>query len=106
MRTLRLVLLFLLIAVSAGARAQMVGGTISGQVVDAGGAALARAEVLIRNDETGSERKFLTTDSGEFSAPSVAVGTYTVSVSCNGFAPLDRTGITVTVGQNVQRRLA
>lgn len=106
MRTLRLVLLFFFIAVSIGAQAQMVGGTISGQVVDAGGAALARAEVLIRNDETGSERKFLTTESGAFSAPSVAVGTYTVSVSCNGFAPLERTGITVTVGQNVQLRLA
>ncbi len=91
---------------SPGARAQMVGGTISGNVVDPAGAAVARAEVLIRNDETGSERKFTTAESGIFSAPSIAVGTYTVSVSRDGFAPLSRTGIALTVGQNVQLHLA
>ena len=76
---------------ASGAKAQMVGGTISGDVVDPAGAAVARAEVLVRNDETGSERKFLTAESGIFSAPSVSVGTYTVSVSRDGFAPLSRT---------------
>src|SRR5580658_5102381 len=89
----------------SGAKAQMVGGTISGDVVDPAGAAVARAEVLIRNDETGSERKFTTAESGIFSAPSIAVGTYTVSVSRDGFAPLSRTGISLTVGQNVQLHL-
>jgi Carboxypeptidase regulatory-like domain len=108
MRTLRLVFPYLLflIAVAPSAPAQMVGGTISGEVVDAGGAVVAQAEVLIRNDETGSERKLLTGESGTFSAPSVAVGVYTVSVSRDGFAPLERTGIAVTVGQNVQLHLA
>src|SRR5580698_6569300 len=53
----------------SGAKAQMVGGTISGDVVDSAGAAVGRAEVLVRNDETGSERKFTTADSGTFSAP-------------------------------------
>jgi hypothetical protein len=86
--------------------AQMVGGTISGNVVDSAGAAVARAEVLIRNDETGSERKFTTAEGGAFSAPSVPVGVYTVSVSREGFAPLTRTGIGLTVGQNVQLHLA
>ncbi len=62
--------------------------------------------MLIRNDETGSERKFITAESGTFSVPSVAVGTYTVSVSKDGFAPLNRTGIALTVGQNVQLHLA
>jgi hypothetical protein len=106
---LRFGLLFALAALvihTHGAQAQMVGGTISGDVVDPAGAAVARAEVLIRNDETGSERKFTTAESGIFSAPSVAVGTYTVSVSRDGFAPLSRTGIRLTVGQNVQLHLA
>jgi hypothetical protein len=84
----------------------MVGGTISGVVVDPAGAAVARAEVLIRNDETGSERKFTTAEGGVFSAPSVPVGVYTVSVSRGGFAPLTRTGVGLTVGQNVQLHLA
>jgi Carboxypeptidase regulatory-like domain len=108
MRTLRLVFLYSLslLAFASSARAQMVGGTISGEVVDASGAAVAGAEVHIRNDETGSERKVLTPESGTFSAPSVAVGVYTVSVSRDGFAPLERTGIALTVGQNVQLHLA
>ena len=109
MRELRLALpnclLSILILIAPGARAQMVGGTISGDVVDPAGSAVARAEVVIRNDETGSERKFVTADGGAFSAPSVAVGVYTVTVSRDGFAPLSRTGIGLTVGQNVQLHL-
>ena len=110
MRKLRLVLsnylLSILILLAPGARAQMVGGTISGDVVDPAGSAIGGAEVVIRNDETGSERKFVTAEGGNFSAPSVAVGVYTVSVSRDGFAPLTRTGIGLTVGQNVQLHLA
>src|ERR1700761_8665956 len=97
---------FILLFGTLTARAQMVGGTISGEVVDPGGAALTGAEVVIRNDETGSERKFVTAQSGTFSAPSVAVGVYSVVVSREGFSPLTRTGISLTVGQNVQLHLA
>jgi Carboxypeptidase regulatory-like domain len=106
MRALRYWSFSVLIALTPWANAQMVGGTISGDVVDPGGAAVARAEVLIRSEETGSERKIVTAESGTFSAPSVAVGVYTVSVSRDGFSPLNRTGITLTVGQNVQLHLA
>ena len=105
MRLVRYCLISILIAVAPWAKAQMVGGTISGDVVDPAGSAVAQAEVLIRNDETGSERKFVTAEGGTFSAPSVAVGVYTVSVSRDGFAPLSRTGIALTVGQNVQLHL-
>jgi hypothetical protein len=110
MRDLRLALpirlLSILILIAPGAKAQMVGGTISGDVVDPAGSAVARAEVVIHNNETGSERKFVTEEGGSFSAPSVAVGVYTVTVSRDGFAPLSRTGISLTVGQNVQLHLA
>jgi len=106
MRLLRYWLFPVLLAFAPWAKAQLVGGTISGDVVDPGGAAVSRAEVLIRDEETGSERKVLTAESGTFSAPSVAVGAYTVSVSKEGFSPLNRTGIALTVGQNVQLHLA
>jgi hypothetical protein len=105
MRVLHYCLFSAIVAVAPWAKAQMVGGTISGDVVDAGGAAVARADVLIRNEETGSERKIVTAESGVFSAPSVAVGVYTVTVSRDGFSPLNRTGIALTVGQNVQLHL-
>jgi len=102
---LRYCLFAILSVLAPHAHAQMVGGTISGDVVDPAGSAVSRAEVVVRNDETGSERKFVTTESGTFSAPSVAVGVYTVSVSRDGFAPLNRTGIGLTVGQSVQLHL-
>ena len=66
--------LLALVWCAPGAMAQMVGGTIAGEIVDPAGAAVGRAAVLIRNDETGGERRFLTADSGAFSAPSIPVG--------------------------------
>ena len=106
---LRYCLFSTLVAVAlcrSGAKAQMVGGTISGDVVDPAGAAVARAEVVIRNDETGTERSLITEANGAFSAPSVPVGTYTVAASHDGFAPLTRTGVALTVGQSIELHLA
>jgi hypothetical protein len=86
--------------------AQLVGGTITGDVVDSAGASVSRAEVLIRNDETGGVRHLETSSSGTFSAPSIPVGVYTISVSRDGFAPLKQTGIGLTVGQSINLHLA
>ena len=86
--------------------AQMVGGTISGSVVDPSNAPLDQAKVVIRNEETATERNLTTAADGTFSAPSIAIGVYSVSVEKDGFAPLKRTGITVAVAQHVQLRLS
>ena len=96
----------LLFAFAPPSSAQMVGGTIAGEITGPGGAAIAQAEVVIRNQETGGERRITTTDTGAFSAPSIPVGVYTVSVVRDGFAPLERTGIEVTVGRSIQLHLA
>ena len=80
--------------------AQVVGGTISGTVTDATGAAIPNAQVLVYNDETGNERKLITAPDGRFSAPSIPVGNYTVSVNAEGFATQSRTGVPLSVGQS------
>jgi hypothetical protein len=90
--------LFIPIAVHA----QIVGGTLSGTVTDATGAALANAQVLVHNDETGSERRLTTAPDGRYSAPSIPVGTYTVTAQLPGFSAARRTGIPLTVGQSRQ----
>ena len=82
------------------AKAQVVGGTISGTVTDATGAAIAGAHVLVHNDETGNERRLLSGPDGRYSAPSVPVGTYTVRVAADGFSEQTRTGIPLSVGQS------
>jgi len=103
---IHLVFLFAVLAGSGWiSRSQMVGGTIAGSVVDPSNAPLDQVKVVIRNEETGMERNLTTGSDGTFSAPSIPVGLYSVSVEKDGFAPLKRTGITVAVAQHVQLRL-
>jgi hypothetical protein len=102
----RLLFLFITLLLTAPlAHSQLVGGTIAGDVVDPGNATLGGVSVLIRNEETGGERRLITAADGTFSAPSIPVGVYTVSVSRDGFSPFKRTGITLTVGQSIHLHL-
>ena len=88
------------------AHTQVVGGTISGSVIDSTGAAIPNAAVLVRNDETGNERHLQTGPDGRYSAPSIPVGTYTVTVNASGFNDQSRTNIALSVGQSQNISLA
>jgi len=101
-----LILSLAFLTMSTFLRAQLVGGTIAGEVVDPNNAAVAGAKVQIRNEETGGVRELVTAQGGAFSAPSIPVGRYTISVDQDGFAPLKRTGIELTVGQSIEVHLA
>src|SRR5580698_210038 len=101
-----LILSFAFLTLSTYVRAQLVGGTIAGEVVDPNNAAVVGAKVQIRNEETGGVRELVTAQGGMFSAPSIPVGRYTLSVDQDGFAPLKRTGIGLTVGQSIEVHLA
>ncbi|HEY6374779.1 MAG TPA: carboxypeptidase-like regulatory domain-containing protein [Edaphobacter sp.] len=98
---LLIVVLFLIAALTT-LHAQVVGGTLSGTITDPSGATLINAQVLVHNDETGNERRLTTGSDGRYSAPSVPIGTYTITVQLDGFAPQHRTGIPLTVGQSKQ----
>jgi hypothetical protein len=80
--------------------AQVVGGSIAGLVTDISGAAISGAKVVIHNTETGTERTLTTGSDGRYSAPSLAVGSYTVAVSREGFGAQQRSGVVLTVGQS------
>ncbi len=99
-------MLIALLTYPTGGRAQVVGGSIGGSVADAAGAVVPNASVLVRNQNTGTERRLRTDGSGQFSAPSIPVGTYTVTVQSAGFAPLERTGIALAIGQSITLPLA
>ncbi|HEY6413523.1 MAG TPA: TonB-dependent receptor [Edaphobacter sp.] len=95
--------LLLFFALSAlHAHAQVVGGTLAGVITDETGAALSNVAVLVHNDETGNERNLNTGPDGRYSAPSIPVGTYTITAQHEGFATQHRTGIPLTVGQSKQ----
>ncbi len=97
----RLSVIALILFLARPLLAQVVGATISGIVTDRSGAAVAGAEVTIQNEENGDQRHLKTSKEGDFSAPSLPVGVYTVVVDDKGFATERRTGITLTVGKVV-----
>ncbi len=103
-RGVSLILLLVLAERDSISHAQVVGGAIAGTIVDQSNATINQASVVIRNEETGSQRQLITGKDGSFSTPSVAIGTYSVTVARDGFATERRTGINVTVGQSVQLR--
>jgi hypothetical protein len=82
------------------AEAQVVGGTIAGTVADSSGAAIANAEIVVHNDETGNERHLTTAADGRYAAPSIPVGTYSVIVKAPGFAEQRRTNVPLSVAQS------
>ncbi|MGI4755592.1 MAG: carboxypeptidase regulatory-like domain-containing protein [Janthinobacterium lividum] len=86
--------------------AQVVGSTLNGVVTDAVGAPIAGAAVQVHSEETGTERRLLTDSAGRYAAPSISVGTYTVTVQAAGFATERHAGVVLTVGQAQQLNVA
>jgi hypothetical protein len=89
----------------AALHAQVVGAGINGTVTDPSGALIPKAHVVLRNDDTGAQRSLTTDGTGSFVAPSLAVGTYTLTVDSDGFAHYVRKGVTLTVGQSLNMNL-
>ena len=84
------------------AHAQIVGGSISGQVRDSSGASVPGATVTVRQIETGATRILATNGDGRFYAPSVPVGDYLVTVAHDGFETARQSGISLAIGQSLQ----
>jgi hypothetical protein len=77
-------------------------GTISGLVTDSSGAVMPGAQVKITNQLTGLNRMFITNQSGNYEAPALIVGTYSVEVSASGFATYKQTDIGLNVNANLR----
>ena len=77
---------------------QVTGGTISGSVKDSSGAVLAKAQISIKNSETGVARSVDVNEDGIYSAPNLVAGTYEITATAEGFSTEVRSGIVVEVG--------
>jgi hypothetical protein len=98
-----LVVLPLLIASpTAHAHAQAVTGTILGTVTDASGAVISGATVTLTHTGTGLVRTVATDAAGEYTAPSLPTGRYTVSAELSGFRTVTVSNIDVGVDQRVR----
>src|SRR5882762_7154148 len=90
----------LCLAFSALAVAQST-SAIQGTVTDASGAAIPNAAVSVRDPSHGVDRTLTTDSAGVYSAPSLPVGTYSVSVKANGMASTEAKGLVLDVGTTV-----
>jgi outer membrane receptor protein involved in Fe transport len=72
---------------------------INGTITDPSGQVIAGASVDLTSNLTGFHRSAATGTDGIYQFPSLAVGTYTVSISKNGFKPFQIAGIDLLFGQ-------
>ncbi len=76
--------------------------TLVGSVTDASGAVVPGANVIAVQDATKVAFKGVTSGTGDYVLPYVAVGTYTITVQANGFQKLVHTNVLVEVNHTVR----
>ncbi|MDQ1469886.1 MAG: hypothetical protein QOJ99_1366, partial [Bryobacterales bacterium] len=72
---------------------------INGTVTDSSGAIIAGAMVELTSTLNGFHRNSATGTNGLYQFPSLAVGSYAVSISKTGFKPFEITGVDLVFGQ-------
>jgi Carboxypeptidase regulatory-like domain/TonB dependent receptor len=82
--------------------AQVLYGSLVGNVTDETGAAVPGATVTITNRDTGTTRDAVTDATGAYRFATVQPGTYTVTVQLSGFRTFTRSDIPVTLN-NISR---
>ncbi len=93
---LRLILSWIILTATA-LSAQTFRGTILGTVTDPSGAVVSNATVTVRNINTGLERSTQTSADGSYAVPELPIGSYSVTVSLNGFQTSVTNGVAVDV---------
>src|SRR3954470_12536749 len=91
-----------LLFVSLPAFSQGSQGAIQGGVFDQTGGALVGAKVSVVDTARGTTRNLTTDDAGQYPAPALNAGTYSVRAEAAGFSALLRDNVVVQVGQNVR----
>lgn len=77
-------------------QAQVLYGTIVGNVRDATGAAVPGATVTATQKETNQSRETVSNETGGYNLPNLQAGTYAVKVSMTGFKEFIRNDVAVT----------
>lgn len=94
----------LLFALAVTGLAQSNTGNLTVNVSDASGV-IPGATVVIKDEQTGSERTFTTGSSGSISIPQLEVGTYTVTVSAPGRKTSQTTGVKIDIASTTVRNV-
>jgi hypothetical protein len=95
--------LAIVLASGALSRAQVLYGTITGEVTDATGADIPNATVTVTNQANGETRSTTTAGHGEYTVPNLEPGPYTIVVAATGsFGGFTQKGVAVEVNTIVR----
>lgn len=99
-------LLMTIFAVPSATFAQATASaSLFGTITDPGGAGVPEAEVKITATDTNAERVVTTNSEGNYVAPQMPFGTYTIQVTKQGFSVARATGIVLRTNETVRRNL-
>jgi hypothetical protein len=85
------------LAIALPGVAQSTRGVLAGTVTDSTGAVVPGAEIVALNSATGVTSRAVSTSSGSYRFPELAVGAYTVTTTAAGFEIASATGVQVTI---------
>ncbi|MFN0110748.1 MAG: TonB-dependent receptor [Blastocatellia bacterium] len=77
-------------------------GVVSGKVIDASGAAIAEAKVILKNVATQIEQTAITDASGRYQLNNVTVGIYRLRIEKHGFAAATRSLTVAEAGEKIE----
>src|SRR5205807_2417918 len=82
-----------------------VTGRIAGTVTDPSGGAIPGAAVTVTNTAQGIQTRTVTGPKGDYSLPSLPVGTYDVLFEANGFRSEKRTSLVIDANAAIEQNM-
>ena len=103
MRTRLLATLALAVFVSGSAalKGQSISASITGAVKDPTGRAVPGAAVTIQNERTGAERRLVSDEAGNFTAPNLEPSVYRLKVQMAGFKTFEKQNIALPASERL-----
>jgi hypothetical protein len=90
------------LALSSTATAQERFGTLTGKITDQQGAAVPGVTISTTNNATGEARVFVSDANGQYIAPDLNPGRYTVTFELSGFSKISRNDVSVVLGRTFE----
>ena len=97
-----LVLILAIVILGGLLAAQTYQGRVLGSVTDSSGAVVGGAKVTVTNTATGISRTLTANGAGDYNAPNLEPGPYTVTAEASSFKKAQRTGLQLEVAKDIR----
>ncbi len=81
---------------------QIQNASVSGRITDPSGAVVPNAHLTAQNTATGMKYSTTSDSAGYYTFPTISIGTYTLTLSADGFKRIVRRNVTLEVGQSAR----